>query len=207
MHLRSDSAAGVRFLASIREGRGLKPSARAAGVGKETGYRWLRESFVVLRDRGLSVAEAQVELGYFSPMVSRWDEQRAAGGTGGVTIWPWMPASRTPSGSCSMVGRISRSLVGLRASAVRLPTGGGSDDSWPFAMRELRPGSRPAGCECHRTGHRCGKPNAARHARSPAKSGQLRTAALCAARRTTSSFCSSLAIGRRWSNARSGTGS
>jgi len=66
----------------MREGRGLKPSARAAGVGKETGYRWLRESFVVLRDRGLTVAEAQVELGYFSPMVSRWDEQWAAGGDG-----------------------------------------------------------------------------------------------------------------------------
>jgi hypothetical protein len=44
MHLRSDSAAGVRFLASMREGRGIKPSARAAGVGKETGYRWLREA-------------------------------------------------------------------------------------------------------------------------------------------------------------------
>ena len=28
MHLRSDSAAGVRFLASMREGRGIKPSAR-----------------------------------------------------------------------------------------------------------------------------------------------------------------------------------
>ena len=46
MHLRSDSAAGVRFLASMREGRGIKPSARAAGVGKETGYRWLREAYV-----------------------------------------------------------------------------------------------------------------------------------------------------------------
>lgn len=46
MYLRADSAAGVRFLSSVREGRGLKPSARAAGVGKETGYRWLREAFV-----------------------------------------------------------------------------------------------------------------------------------------------------------------
>ena len=42
MYLRSDSVAGVRFLASMAEGRGVKPSARAAGVGKETGYRWLR---------------------------------------------------------------------------------------------------------------------------------------------------------------------
>ena len=46
MYLRSDSAAGVRFLASVREERGIKPSARAAGVGTATGYRWLRESFL-----------------------------------------------------------------------------------------------------------------------------------------------------------------
>ncbi|MDA8281974.1 MAG: hypothetical protein M0Z42_01440 [Actinomycetota bacterium] len=54
MHLGLDSAAAARFLASVREGRGLKPSARAAGVGKETGYRWLRQSFLALRDEGLS---------------------------------------------------------------------------------------------------------------------------------------------------------
>jgi hypothetical protein len=41
MYLRRDSAAGVRFLAAVKEGRGLKPSARAAGSGKQTGYRWL----------------------------------------------------------------------------------------------------------------------------------------------------------------------
>lgn len=51
MYLRSDTAAGVRFLASVREGRGIKLSARAAGTGKETGYRWLRESFLALRER------------------------------------------------------------------------------------------------------------------------------------------------------------
>lgn len=78
MHLDRDSAAGVRFLAAVRDGRGLKPSARAAGVGKETGYRWLREAFVALRDQGLSVAAAQASLGYCSPLVSRWEEQRAA---------------------------------------------------------------------------------------------------------------------------------
>jgi hypothetical protein len=53
MYLRSDSAAGVRFLAAVKEGRGLKPSARAAGIGMATGYRWLRESFVALRGRRL----------------------------------------------------------------------------------------------------------------------------------------------------------
>jgi hypothetical protein len=43
MHLGLDSAAAVRLLASVLEGRGLKPSARAAGVGNETGYRWVRD--------------------------------------------------------------------------------------------------------------------------------------------------------------------
>jgi hypothetical protein len=80
MHLRSDSAAGVRFLASMREGRGIKPSPRAAGVGKETGRRWLREAYVRLRDQGLTRADAQAELGYFSPLVASWDDTRAARG-------------------------------------------------------------------------------------------------------------------------------
>ena len=63
MYLRSDSAAGVRFLAVVKEERGLKPSARAAGIGKATGYRWLRESFVALRGQGFSVEAAEAELG------------------------------------------------------------------------------------------------------------------------------------------------
>jgi len=79
MHLHRDSAAGVRFLAAVREGRGLKPSARAAGVGKETGYRWLREAFGALREQGLSVLEAQAMLGYSSALVLGWDAQRTAG--------------------------------------------------------------------------------------------------------------------------------
>ena len=78
MYLRVDSAAGVRFLAAVREGRGVKPSARAAGVGKETGYRWLRESFIALRGQGLSVEEAQAELGYRSPLVQGWERNRIA---------------------------------------------------------------------------------------------------------------------------------
>lgn len=76
MHLSRESVAGVAFLTSVREGRGLKPSARAAGVGKETGYRWLRESFIALRDRGFSVQRAQAELGYRSPLVHEWERQR-----------------------------------------------------------------------------------------------------------------------------------
>ncbi|MQB01476.1 MAG: DDE-type integrase/transposase/recombinase, partial [Actinobacteria bacterium] len=43
-------------------GRGLRRSARAAGVGKQTGYRWLRESFLALREQGLSVADAEASL-------------------------------------------------------------------------------------------------------------------------------------------------
>jgi len=73
MYLRADSAAGVRFLSSVREGRGLKASARAAGVGKETGYRWLREAFLVLRSQGVGVDEAQSQLGYRSPLVQGWE--------------------------------------------------------------------------------------------------------------------------------------
>lgn len=78
MYLRSDSAAGVRFLAAVKEGRGLKPSARAAGIGKATGYRWLRESFVALRGQGFSVEAAQAELGFCSPLMLEWEEQRLA---------------------------------------------------------------------------------------------------------------------------------
>ncbi len=79
MYLQRDCPMGIRFLAAVKQGRGLKPSARAAGVGKETGYRWLRESFTALRQRGLSVAAAQAELGFHSPMVQDWEAQRVAG--------------------------------------------------------------------------------------------------------------------------------
>ena len=77
MYLRRDSPAGVRFLAAVKDGRGLKPSARAAGVGKETGYRWLRESFSELRQQGVSVIAAQAKLGYHSPLVLEWEARRA----------------------------------------------------------------------------------------------------------------------------------
>jgi IS30 family transposase len=49
MVLSSSSPAGQRFLASIREGRGLKQSARDAGVDKEVGYRWLKVRYLQLR--------------------------------------------------------------------------------------------------------------------------------------------------------------
>src|SRR5215213_4663531 len=59
MHLSSSSAAGVRFLTSVREGMGLNRSAREAGIGKETGYRWLREAYVAHRRGGKSIAETE----------------------------------------------------------------------------------------------------------------------------------------------------
>jgi hypothetical protein len=53
----SSSPAGVRFLASVTEGRGLNPSARPAGIDKDIGYRWLRENYLLLRRQGKSAIE------------------------------------------------------------------------------------------------------------------------------------------------------
>jgi hypothetical protein len=64
----------------VREGHGLKPSARAAGIGKETGYRWLREAFVELRKAGVSGVVAQQQLGYSSPLVLEWEQARPTAG-------------------------------------------------------------------------------------------------------------------------------
>jgi hypothetical protein len=66
MHLSSSSAAGVRFLTSVREGRGLNRSAREAGIGKETGDRWLREAYVAYRRGGKSIAETDAVKGLAS---------------------------------------------------------------------------------------------------------------------------------------------
>ena len=66
MHLSSSSAAGVRFLTSVREGRGLNRSAREGGIGKETGYRWLREAYVAHRRGGKSIAETDAVMGLAS---------------------------------------------------------------------------------------------------------------------------------------------
>ena len=79
MHLSSSSAAGVRFLASVREGRGLKRSAREAGIGKETGYRWLREAYVAHRRGGKSIAETEAVMGFASAKSIAWEAEVAAG--------------------------------------------------------------------------------------------------------------------------------
>jgi len=79
MGLRSDSAAGTRFLAAVHEGRGIKPTARSVGVHPWTGYRWLREAFLVLRRNGLDVEAAQAELGCCTAKAQVWDEEFLAG--------------------------------------------------------------------------------------------------------------------------------
>ena len=79
MGLRSDSVAGVRFLAAVHEGRGIKPSARSVGVHPWTGYRWLREAFLAHRRSGLSAAAAQSELGFSRAKALVWEEEFLAG--------------------------------------------------------------------------------------------------------------------------------
>ena len=73
MYLSSASAAGVRFLAAIKEGRGLKRSAREAGINKEVGYRWLRERYLVLRRAGKTMVEATAELGLTTSRLLAWE--------------------------------------------------------------------------------------------------------------------------------------
>lgn len=75
MYRRLDSPEGARFLALIREGKGLKPSSRAAGVGKETGYRWLCEAFLELRGSGLGAEAAETRLGFSSSRVNEWERK------------------------------------------------------------------------------------------------------------------------------------
>ena len=72
------SPAGVRLFSSLKAGRSLTTSARAAGVGKETARRWLREAFDELRAAGLTVLEAQTSLGFVSSLMPAWDQARLA---------------------------------------------------------------------------------------------------------------------------------
>lgn len=80
MYLQRSSPAGVRLLSSLRVGGSLKKSARATGVGKETARRWVHESFVEMRNAGMSVAEAQSLLGFVSSLMPAWDAGRLASG-------------------------------------------------------------------------------------------------------------------------------
>ena len=79
MGLRSDSVAGVRFLAAVREGRGIKPAARSVGIHPWTGYRLLREAFLTLRSQGLDAEEAQADLRCFTAKAQVWEQEFLAG--------------------------------------------------------------------------------------------------------------------------------
>ncbi len=81
MYLSSSSPAGIRFLASIKQGNGLKPTARAAGIDKEVGYCWLRESYLRLRRDGLSPAGATAAIGFTTSRLPAW-EAAVSGDTG-----------------------------------------------------------------------------------------------------------------------------
>jgi len=76
MRLDKSSPAGLRLFSSLRAGRSLTKSARAAGVGKRPAQRWIREVFNELRDAGLSVLEAQESLGFASSLMPAWDHAR-----------------------------------------------------------------------------------------------------------------------------------
>lgn len=71
----STSAAGVRFLSSIKEGRGLKRSAREAGVHQEVGYRWLRERYLTYRRDGVPAADVDGLLGFSSARSVVWETE------------------------------------------------------------------------------------------------------------------------------------
>jgi IS30 family transposase len=73
MYLSSSSAAGIRFLASIKNGHGLKPSARHAGIDKEVGYRWLREEYLRLRRDGKTPTGTTAELGFTTSRLVAWE--------------------------------------------------------------------------------------------------------------------------------------
>ncbi len=76
MRLDKSSPTGLRLFSSLRSGRSLTRSARAAGVGKGPAQRWIREEFNELRDAGLSVLEAQELLGFASSLMPAWDHAR-----------------------------------------------------------------------------------------------------------------------------------
>lgn len=64
MNQQFDSPTGVRFLALTREGRNFRDLVRVTEIGKETGYRWLRDEYLRFRSEGLDHAATQTELGF-----------------------------------------------------------------------------------------------------------------------------------------------
>ena len=74
MYQQFDSPTGVRFLALIKEGKSFRESVRVTGIGKETGYRWLRDEYLRFRRKGFDHVAAQVELGFTSRNAEKWNE-------------------------------------------------------------------------------------------------------------------------------------
>ncbi|WP_461186785.1 IS30 family transposase [Arthrobacter sp. Z4-13] len=81
MYQQFDSPTGVRFLALIKEGKSFRESVRVTGIGKETGYRWLRDEYLRFRSKGRDHAAAQTELGFTSRNAEEWNKRflRGAG--------------------------------------------------------------------------------------------------------------------------------
>ena len=79
MYQHFDSPTGVRFLAFVKEGKSFRESVRLAGVGKETGYRWLRDEYLQYRSEGLDHVAAQNELGFISRNAEKWNERFLSG--------------------------------------------------------------------------------------------------------------------------------
>lgn len=122
----STSAAGVRFLASVKEGRGLKRSVREAGVHQEVGYRWLRECYLRYRRSGSTPAEAEALLGFSSVrVVVGRPRSPTANGTIFASVWP----SRRRSGLPTILARTSLSRRVRLVSADRPFSVGSSDGS------------------------------------------------------------------------------
>jgi IS30 family transposase len=59
------------------ERKGLNRSAREAGVGKETGSRWLREAYLAHRRGGTSIADAEAVMGFASAKSIAWEAEVA----------------------------------------------------------------------------------------------------------------------------------
>ena len=125
MYLSSSSPTGIRFLASIKQGNGLKPSARAAGVHQEVGYRWLRESYLGFRRDGKNPAEATEALGFTTSRLPAWEA--AVGDTGRhhlqvdvkdeVTFWEAFDAGKDLA-QAALVAGVGRS-TGYRWLQIR----------------------------------------------------------------------------------------
>ena len=96
MGLRSDSVAGVRFLAAAREGRGIKPAARSVGIHPWTGYRWLREAVLAGMGDGRHHLRVRVEVEEI--FRAHYDQggsvsgARAVAGVGQATAYRWLQA-------------------------------------------------------------------------------------------------------------------